>query len=266
MTGTVLITGAAGRIGTVLLHGLADRYDLAALDTKRVPGRRARRTKTTSLRAIQKAFNDADVVIDLAARSLLDTPWTVVYRQNMLATYNVLEASRLAGVRRVIFASSNNVTGGYEREEPYASIVAGRYDGLDARAIPLLRTDMPVRPNSYYAIGKVFGEAACRYYSDRHGLSVICLRIGTVNRQNRPTDIRQFATLLTHRDLLQLIERCIHAPQELRFATFYGVSDNTWRFWDIADSHDAIGYQPQDDAESWRSQDDRTDLPSAAPQ
>ena len=154
----------------------------------------------------------------------------------------------------MIFASSNSVTGWYEREEPYASIVAGRYDGLDPAAIPLLTTKLPVRPNSYYAIGKVFGEGACRFYSDRHGLSVICLRIGTVNRQNRPTNSRHFATLLTHRDLLHLVEQCIQAPQDLRFATFYGVSDNTWRFWDIADSRDAIGYQPQDDAESWRSQ------------
>jgi uronate dehydrogenase len=254
MTGTVLITGAAGRIGTVLLDGLAGRYDLTALDAERVPGMRARRAKMTRLRAIQKAFNDAEVVIDLAARSLLDTPWKVVYRENMLATYNALEASRRAGVRRVIFASSNHVTGWFEREEPYASIVAGRYEGLDPAAIPLLTTKLPVRPNSYYAIGKVFGEGACRYYSDRHGLSVICLRIGTVNRQNRPTNSRQFATLLTHRDLLHLVEQCIQAPEDLRFATFYGVSDNTWRFWDIADSRYAIGYQPQDDAESWRSQ------------
>ena len=111
---------------------------------------------------------------------------------------------------------------------------------------------MPIRPDGPYGIGKAFGEAAGRYYSDVHGLSVICLRIGTLNRESRPTSVRHFATLLTHRDLVQLVRRCIDAPDDLRFAIFYGVSDNKWRFWDISNARDLIGYAPQDDAERWR--------------
>src|SRR5919107_2382311 len=85
------------------------------------------------------------------------------------------------------------------------------------------------RPDGPYAVSKAIGEAAARYFADVHGLSVICLRIGAVNRGDRPRDMRHLSTLLTHRDLVQLVERCIDAPDELRFAVLYGVSANTWR-------------------------------------
>ena len=111
---------------------------------------------------------------------------------------------------------------------------------------------MPIRPDGPYGLGKAFGEAAGRYFSDEHGLSVICLRIGTLNKEGRPLDQRNFATLLTHRDLVQLASRCIEAPDHVRFAIFYGVSNNRWRFWDISNSQELIGYEPQDNAEQWR--------------
>ena len=170
----------------------------------------------------------------------------------MSSTYNALEAARRAGAKRVIFASSNHATGNYEFDEPYASIVAGEYDGLDAASFPRVTVDMPIRPDGPYGIGKAFGEAAGRYYSDHFGLSVICLRIGTLNREGKPQNARQFATLLSHRDLVQLVRRCIDAPDSVRFAIFYGVSNNTWRFWDISNSRELIGYEPEDDAEQWR--------------
>jgi len=95
-------------------------------------------------------------------------------------------------------------------------------------------------------------EAAGRYYAEEHGLSVICLRIGTVNQQDRPRNPREYATLLTHRDLVQLVRRCFEAPLDLRFAGFYGVSRNTWRIWDIEDAGSALGFAPVDDAERFR--------------
>jgi uronate dehydrogenase len=164
---------------------------------------------------------------------------------------NAFEAAREAGVRRVIFASSNHVVGMYENDEPYASIVAGDYEGLEPARLPLIGADAPIRPDGPYGAGKAFGEAAGRYYADMHGLSVICLRIGTVNASDRPEDPREFATLLTHRDLVHLIRRCLDVP-ELPFGVFYGVSANTWRFWDIDGARRALGYEPQDDAEQWR--------------
>ena len=249
----VLITGAAGLVGGVLRQGLRDGYDLTGVDMRPVEGFDSLAADTTDLEAIQGAFEGVDVVIDLASVPDQDSAWDVVYKNNLPSTFNALEASRRAGVKRVVFASSNHATGNYEGDHPYSAIVAGEYSGLDPANIPYVTASMPVRPDGPYGIGKAFGEAAGRYFSDRFGLSVICLRIGTLNRESRPLNPRQFATLLTHRDLVQLVERCIEAPDDLKFGIFYGVSDNKWRFWDISDSRDALGYSPLDNAESWRT-------------
>ena len=248
----VLITGASGLIGGILREALADDYDLSGVDIRPVHSFDSLVADMTDLEAIQPAFDGVDTVIDLAAIPQANTPWKDVHANNIPSTYNALEASRRAGVRRVIFASSNHATGMYEGDHPYSAIVAGRYDGLDPSGIPYITTGMPVRPDGPYGIAKAFGEAAGRHYSDRYGLSVLCLRIGTLNREGRPLDIRHFATLLTHGDLAHLVDRCIDASDGLRFGIFYGVSSNTWRFWDIADSRERIGYRPKDDAETWR--------------
>ena len=190
-------------------------------------------------------------MIDLAADSSATAGWDAVYGNNLSATFNALEASRRAGVRRVIFASSNHVTGMYERDHPYASIVAGRYEEVDRDATRFIGPYDPIRPDGLYAVGKAFGEAVARLYAEAHGLSVICLRIGTVNSADRPRSPRQFATLLTHADLVRLVRAAIEAPSDVRYAIVYGVSNNTWRFWDL-ESARAIGYVPLDDAEAWR--------------
>ncbi len=248
----ILITGAAGLIGGVLHNGLKDDYQVSGVDIVQVESFESLVADTTDLEAILPAYLGVDTVIDLASVPDQDSPWDVVHRNNLTSTYNALEASRRAGVSRVIFASSNHATGNYENDEPYSSIVAGDYDGLTPGEFPRVTTDMPIRPDGPYGIGKAFGEAAGRYYSDVFGLSVICLRIGTLNRESRPLVPRQFATLLTHRDLVQLVRCCIEATDDLRFGIFYGVSNNTWRFWDISNSREMIGYDPLDNAESWR--------------
>jgi uronate dehydrogenase len=113
---------------------------------------------------------------------------------------------------------------------------------------------MAVRPDTPYGVGKALGEAAARYYAEEHGLSVLCLRIGTLNRADRPSAARHFATLLTHADMASLVRCCIEAPPDLAFGVFYGVSANRWRIWDINDARHAIGYEPKDDAEEWRGE------------
>lgn len=248
----VLITGALGLIGTILSEALAEQYDLTGVDRRRRRPFRARRDNMTRLASVASRFRDQDVVIDLAADPSVSASWDTVHRNNLLATYNAYEAARRAGVRRLVFASSNHVTGLYEQDEPYASIVAGRYDGLEPGAVERISSKHEVRPDSYYGAGKTFGEALGRLYAEKHGLSVICLRIGTVKASNRPSEPRDFATLLTHGDLAGLVRAAIEAPDEVRFAIVYGVSANTWRIWDIEEARATIGYQPQDDAEAWR--------------
>jgi nucleoside-diphosphate-sugar epimerase len=192
-----------------------------------------------------------NAIIHLAADPRVSAPWSSVIRNNVSGAVNAFEAAREAGVGRVIFVSSNHVVGMYETDEPYASIVAGEYEGLEPAGLPLIGVDAPIRPDGPYGAGKAFGEAAGRYYADVHGLSVICLRIGTVNVADRPENPREFATLLSHRDLVHLVRRCLDVPG-LPFGVYYGVSANTWRFWDIGDARRALGYEPQDDAEQWR--------------
>ena len=79
-----------------------------------------------------------------------------------------------------------------------------------------------------------------------------CVRIGTVNAADRPSRPRHFATLLTHADLVRLVRAAIEAPEDLRYGVFYGVSNNTWRFWDLDAARESLGYVPEDDAERWR--------------
>ena len=233
-------------MGQVLRRELAGRHPLRLVDLR--PDRRAGIRRGD----MRRACDGVDVVVDLAANSDVDASWSEVRRTNLRATINVLEAARSSGVRRVILASSSHVTGMYEHEPPYNRIVAGDYGGLRPGSVPPIDRTWPVRPDGFYGVGKATSEAAGRFYSDRYGLSVICLRIGTVNPADRPTSPRTFATLLTHRDLAQLVERCIAAPPALRYAVYYGVSANTWRFLSIDDARAEIGFEPQDDAEAWR--------------
>jgi nucleoside-diphosphate-sugar epimerase len=245
----ILITGAAGLIGTVLMRGLEGRYDLVGVDRALRRPAGVRRRNLARPRRLAPIFEGVDAVVDLAGLPGHRTEWKAVRRNNLPATLTVLEAARRAGARRYVFASSNHVTGGYEHEPPYSAVVAGDYTGLDPASLPLIGADWPVRPDGAYALGKVLGEAAARWYSDAFGLSAVCIRIGTVNTEDRPRRPRHFATLLTHADLLRLVECALTA--DVRFGVYYGVSRNTWRFWDVSNE---IGYDPQDDAERYRDE------------
>lgn len=247
----VLILGASGLVGRVLWERLADRHSLTGLDRRRDRARGIRRGDVRRRRSIDSAFEGVDAVVDLATGAAVDLPWKDAER-DMHGRVNVLEAARAHGVPRYVFASSNHATGMYEGDPPYSAIVRGNYEGLDPGSIPLIAPDWPIRPDSAYGIGKAFGEAAARHYADRHGLSCICLRIGTVRADDRPAEPRHYATLLTHRDLTTLVDCALGAPPELRFGIYYGVSANTWRFWDLANARQEIGYEPADDAERLR--------------
>lgn len=248
----IAITGAAGLIGRTLVADLTGDYDVRRIDRTQRKGVFRRREDTRRVELTAKAFEGVQTVIDLAANPSLDTTWEEAVRGNIAATVGAFEAARLAGVRRVVYASSNHVVGLYERDEPYASICAGRYEGLEPGSIPMVTSSHPLRPDSPYGVSKVAGEAVARLYAEEHGLSAICLRIGTVNAQDRPTSVRTFSTLLTHADLVRLVRACIDAPPDLRFAVVYGVSANTWRFWDLEEARRLVGYEPRDDAERWR--------------
>jgi len=249
----VLITGAAGRIGTMVREALQADYDLRLLDLKPVEGHDSIVADTTDYDAYRPVFEGIDIVVDLANDPNGSLSWERAYANNIPSTYNCLRAAQEAGVKRVVYTSSNRASEGYEHDEPYASICRGDYTGLKPGGFPLVTTSMPVRPSGPYGIGKCLGEAAARYFSDYYGLSCVCLRLGTVHGSDQPRAVRQFATLLAPDDLKRLYACAVAAPDSLRFGTYFGVSSNDWRFWDISDAARDLGYHPQENAERYRN-------------
>jgi uronate dehydrogenase len=249
----VLITGAAGRIGRTLADGLRGRAPLRLLFHRTVPDAYAdavAQSRETG-RPVRAAGDDgsADVevfaadigdlasmvracenvadVVHMAADPRVQAPWGDILNANIVGTYNVFEAAHQAGARKVVFGSSNHATGYYEREGVYTT------------------PEMPVRPDSYYGVSKVFGEALGRYYADAHDLAAVCLRIGSF--QPRPRGERQLATWLSYRDAVQLVWRAIEA--DVKYGIFYGISGNTRAYWDTANARELLGYAPEDNAE-----------------
>lgn len=248
---TVLVTGAAGLLGGILIDGLRPTHAIRGIDA-RAGDRTDAVVDMRRLEDVTDAFAGIDTVIDLAANADASAGWNEIYGNNLPATFNALEAARAAGVRRIVFASSNHVNGLVERDEPYRSILDGRYTGLEPASIMRVRTTDPIRPDGPYGVGKAAGEAAARFYAEEYGISVLCLRIGTVNREDRPTSPRHFSTFLSRRDLLSLVSVCVAAPDSVRFGTYFGVSANRWRIWDLENAIQDLGYAPVDDAEQWR--------------
>lgn len=243
----VAIVGASGLVGTVLREGLRDRYDLVCLDRRGHRGTGVRRLDARRTRAVARAIRGCDGVVLLASVAQANAPWRDIYRTNLAVVPAVLEAARRAGVNRVVFASSNHTSTGYEEHEPWASVLAGRHEGLTPATLPLLAVDAPPLPRSAYGASKVFGEAACEWYAAAHGLSVTSLRIGTVLTPDRPRQARHWSTWLSHRDLVGMVDAALRADAPSLPRVVWGVSANTWRIWDTRPSYP--GYEAQDDAE-----------------
>jgi nucleoside-diphosphate-sugar epimerase len=252
----VLITGSSGLIGGALVRHLSQKYEFSGLDRAKGPTAPDIPTTiadVTDFAAIRPAFDGIRGVVHLAANADMHQSWESALSNGIVATQNVYEAARQAGARRIVYASSNHAVGMFELDEPYRRIRKGDYSGLQPGSIKQIDRFVPIRPDGFYGASKAFGEALGAYYAENHDLEVACLRIGTVNRHDDPThDVRHLATWCSHRDLAQLIDRCLSAPG-LKFDIFYGVSDNKWRFWDISHARKVVGYEPQDNAEDYRS-------------
>ena len=232
----ILVTGAAGRIGEAIVPYLRQDYSLRLMVHQK-PASPDGDDEVVSadiacLPQVQAACQGVTSVVHLAADPTNLAPWESVLSANVVGTYNVFEASRLAGVERVVFASTNHVSGWYEQEGVYTT------------------PDMPIRPDSLYGASKAFGEALGRYYSDAFGLDVICLRIGSF--LPKPTSVRALSTWLSYRDCAQLVLKSLEA--DVRFGIFFGISRNRRRYWDISGAEAVLGYRPEDDAEAFAAE------------
>ncbi|CAN7597705.1 NAD(P)-dependent oxidoreductase [Caballeronia sp. LjRoot29] len=232
----LLITGAAGHIGKVLRAGLRDQYELRLADiAPQAPAGEGEEVVTadiTKLADLLPIMQGIDVVVHLAGIPD-EGAWEAVRDLNIDGCYNVFEAARQAGVRRVVFASSNHAVGFHRRDRM-----------IDNRVAP--------RPDSRYGVSKVFGEALGRMYADKHGMSVACMRIGSFRPDDIPTAPRHLFTWISHRDTVQLTKRCIDHP-DYHFVVVYGVSNNARNRWDNANAR-WLGYKPEDDAETYAAE------------
>ena len=248
MSTKVLITGMSGLIGGILKDHLQDAggYELAALNRSHVEGVTNFQADIADLEAIKPAFEGQDIVVHLAAY-LAGEDWAGQHAANVLGTYNVFEAARLAGVKRVVFASSGNAIRGFETVAPYADIAAGNYERVPSD-FPMI-THEQVWPSGLYGAAKVWGEALGRHFSDEFDLSIVCVRIGAVRPPDRPTSVRENAIYLSHRDIAQMLQKCIDAPDSVKYDIFFAVSNNRWNYRDIAHPREVVGFEPQDSAE-----------------
>lgn len=251
--GRILITGAAGLIGGIIRQRLAGEHALSALDLRPIGGQPSTVADYTDLAAIASAFERQDAIVHLAADPDPGEPWHSTLGRNVVGTHNVFEAASRAGVRRVVFASSISVMAGYLDDPPWRQITEGRFERLEP-GYPLITERMPVRPVGYYGASKLAGESIGRFYFDAYGLSSIHLRIGWVMPDDDPTfSPYALATWLSHRDVAQIVERALAAPDSLGYGVFNATSDNRWKVMSLDRAREQLGYAPDDDAgDQWR--------------
>lgn len=230
----IVFTGAAGGIGTMTRPLLARLYPGLVLSDRvkpkdLQPGETFVAADLTKPEEVAEAVKGAHGVIHLGGHSVEGT-WDQILQANIIGCYNLFEAARQAGVKRVIFASSNHAIGFYPRKRR-------------------ISTDVTVRPDSRYGVSKVFGEGLGALYADKHGMAVTCLRIGNVGPV--PLDVRRLSIWVSPEDLVQLFRIGLEHP-DIRYEILYGVSDNAASWWDNSRAH-ALGYRPTGKAEDHRA-------------
>jgi uronate dehydrogenase len=228
---TILMTGAAGRIGTFLRPELAGKYQLRLSDVAPIhdlrPGETFVRADISQLADTLEITKGVDAVVHFGGQSG-EHDWEHILSANIVGFYNTLEAARRNSVKRFLVATSNHAVGFYRCDQT-----------IDHRVYP--------RPDSRYGVSKVFNEALASLYADRYGMQMFCMRIGNVN--HAPIDRRRLAIWISGRDMAQLVAIGIEHP-DIRFEIVYGISDNARTWFDNANAY-RLGYRPQDRSEPY---------------
>ena len=247
MANKILITGMSGLIGGLAAREFSSDHEVHGLGRTPVDGYQYTTADISDLDSILPAFDGVETVIHMSA-SRGKQPFDVHQTANVLGTYNVLEAARQSGVKRVIMASTGAVIAGYEKDEPYRTLVSGEPGVTRPDDLEMITVDHPVRPTSIYAASKLWGEAIGRTYSESHGLSVICIRVSKVEIEDVPLNARNASVWCSHADMVQMLRRCVEAPDSLRFGIFFAVSDNPLNYRDWSNANEVLGYRPNDSA------------------
>ncbi len=226
---TVLITGAAGDVGTHLRRALAGKYRLRLSDKRPLKPEKGQsfvKADVSKMADALRITKGIDAIVHLGGYSV-EGPWPAILQANIVGCYNVFEAARKNGVKRIVFPTSNHAVGFYRREQT-----------IDHRVYP--------KPDSRYGVSKVFGEALGSLYADKYGLQFLMIRIGNVNPA--PIDKRRLSIWISPRDIAQLVSIGVDHP-DIRFEIVYGISANKRAWYDNSNAF-RLGYRPQDDSEA----------------
>ena len=229
----LLLTGAAGGLGKQLRTRLKANCttlrlsDVAAFGEAEA-GEEIMLADLGDAKAVDAMVAGVDAIVHLGGISV-DGPFAPILNANILGLYNLYEAARRHGGKRVLFASSNHVTGFYRQSET-------------------INADAPARPDSLYGISKAFGEDLSRFYFDRYGIETVCIRIGSSFPE--PRDRRMLATWLSFDDLHRLVTACLTSPV-VGHSIIFGMSNNAVTWWDNSRANH-IGYKPQDSSDIFR--------------
>ncbi|MFE5916231.1 NAD-dependent epimerase/dehydratase family protein [Streptomyces sp. NPDC056468] len=235
---TVLLTGAAGGLGTLMRDLLpAYGYELRLLDLRPIEGEPGAIVADLADReALREAVRGVDAIIHLAGISL-EAPFEKILRANIEGTYNLYEAAREEGVGRIVFASSNHAVGFTPRPE-------GTAPHEPSALIPI---DTPRRPDTFYGLSKSFGEDLAQFYWDKHGLETVSVRIGSCFPE--PTSVRMLSVWMSPADGARLFHAALTA-EDVEHTVVHGSSANTRLWWDLTSAR-SLGYEPQDDSEPY---------------
>ncbi len=229
----LLMTGAAGGLGRAMRQRLKANCevlrlsDIGEMDPAQA-GEEVVQADLADAQAVQALVAGCQAIVHFGGVSA-EQPWNLILNANIIGLYNLYEAARLHGVRRIVFASSNHVMGFYRQSEV-----------VDALS--------PARPDGLYGVSKAFGEDLSRMYFERYGIETACVRIGSCLPE--PKDRRMLASWISHDDMHRLITACL-TTQVLGHSIIYGTSDNSVSWYDNRLAHH-IGYRPQDSSDVFR--------------
>ena len=228
----LLLTGAAGGLGVELRRRLPAHCALLRVSDIASLGAAGKREEVVQAdladaAAVRALVDGVDAVVHLGGVST-EQPWEAILPANIVGAYNLYEAVRQAGVKRVVFASSNHVTGFYRQDE-------------------VIPAGAPPKPDGLYGLSKAFGEDLAQLYFDRHGIETVSLRIGS--SFEKPRDRRMLHTWMSFDDMERLVLAALTA-RDVGHSIICGASANPQPWWDNA-SAAHIGYLPQDSSAPW---------------
>jgi uronate dehydrogenase len=229
----LLLTGAAGYLGRELRPRLKAYCDVLRLSDRNdlgnaAEGEEVQITLLENKDQVTTLLQGVSAVVHLGGVST-EQAWDTILAGNISGMVNLYEAARLQGVKRIVFASSNHVTGFYRQDE-------------------VVNTRMPPKPDGFYGLSKAFGEDLAQLYWDRWGIETVSLRIGSSYAE--PKDRRMLATWLSFDDLERLVVAALTAPI-VGHSIIYGMSDNQTTWWDNTHAKH-IGYRPLDSSDVFR--------------